>query len=335
MTIYDIAKLAGVSASSVSRVINDKPGVNPETRRKIKALLEDNSYVPNDIARGLVTRNSRLVGILVPEAYSIHLMEGAYHITGRLSEVNYGTVIIKTGCTPSECAEGIRSIGERNVDAVVLMGSRYANEKVAGAIRQFMEKKPVFVLNGEITGPNVYSVISDESGGVCSCVNFLAGKGRRRIVYISDAMDRPSSFQKKQGFLRGARAAGICGEEDPESLIYEGRNNDIDSGEEIMERILQEHPDTNGLICATDMLACGAVRTLHRKGIRIPDRISVIGVDNSSFALACYPKLTSLNNMILESGDEIASKLIASLEGRKPRASKIMLLTEIVEREST
>jgi LacI family transcriptional regulator len=102
MTIYDIAKLAGVSASSVSRVINDKPGVNPETRRKIKALLEDNNYVPNDIARGLVTRNSRLVGILVPEAYSIHLMEGAYHITGRLSEVNYGTVIIKTGCTPSE-----------------------------------------------------------------------------------------------------------------------------------------------------------------------------------------------------------------------------------------
>ncbi len=336
MTIYDIAKMAGVSASSVSRVINDKPGVNPETRRKIKTLLEDNNYVPNEIARGLVSRNSRMVGVLVPEGYSLHLMEGAYHITGRLSEVNYGTIILKTGCSEAECAEGIRSIEERNVDAVVLMGSRYANDKVARAVQHFMPKKPVFLLNGEMAGANVYSVISDECGGLSACVKFLVQKGRKHIVYISDAMDRPSSFQKRQGFLQGVRETGIYKDmADTRRFMYEGLNNDIDSGERIMEQALLEHPDTDGLICATDMLACGAVRVLHRKGIRIPEQIAVIGVDNSSFADACYPRLTSLNNMILESGDEIASKLIASLEGHEPKANRIMLLTEIVERETT
>jgi LacI family transcriptional regulator len=332
VTIYDIAKKAGVSASSVSRVVNNKPGVNPETREKIKKLLKEYNYVANEAARGLVTKSNRMVGILISDIRSIHLTEGVWEITRILSSKGYCTLILNTGNTDEGRAEGVRTMEERSVDALILMGSMFENPRVQEAIVQYMPGKPVFIMNGYLNLPNVQGVVSNERSGIHSCVDLLAQKGRRRLCYISDNMVRISSRSKKLGFQEGIRAN--FGDDMP-YYIYENVSADMTGGFGAMMKALHEHPDIDGVICSMDILACGALQAIRESGRVVPRDISVIGVDNSEFAETCYPRLTSLDNMIIESSVEISTRVISNLEGSPSSVRKIMLFTRIMERDTT
>lgn len=330
MTIYDIAKVAGVSASSVSRVINNRSGVSPKMRAKIQALLNEYHYVPNEAARGLVTSSSRLVGILVADVRIPHHTEGAYYIVRELAERGYCGLILNTGDSDEDRAAGIQILEQRKVEAAVLMGSIFQTQAVQDAIARCLPEIPVFILNGYLDLPNVYGVVSDEEAGVEDCVNLLAKKGRQKIAYFVDR-PTPSSKLKTQGFVKGMERLGF---DEKDLWIYRGVDGSLDGGYEAMMRVLAEHKDVDGLICSLDIMACGALRALHEKGLRVPEDVAVIGIDNSVYAEVCMPRLTSLDNMVLESGVTIAHKLMDSLEGHRTN-QRTMLFTNIVERETT
>lgn len=330
MTIYDIAREAGVSASSVSRVVNNKPGVNRKTREHIQALLQKYNYAPNVTARGLVTRNSRLVGILVADIRTQHHIEGAYHIARELASHGYYGIILNTGDSDAGRAASIRTLEQHQVEAAVLMGSIFQTEAVRAAIARHLPETPVFMLNGFLDLPNVYGVLSDECAGVEQCVRLLAAKGHRRIAFFVD-MPTPSSMLKTQGFKNGMAALGV-----PEQnlWLYEGVEGTLEGGANAMRRALAQHPELDGVVCSLDLLACGALRTLREAGLSVPQDVAVIGIDNSVYAEVSTPRLTSLDNMILESGVTIAHKLIDRLEGHSTN-QRTLLYTAIVEREST
>lgn len=330
MTIYDIAREAGVSASSVSRVVNNKPGVNRRTRERIQALLQKYNYAPNVTARGLVTRNSQLVGILVADIRTQHHIEGAYHIARELAAHDYYGMILNTGDSDAERATGIRTLEQHQVKAAVLMGSIFQTETVRAAIAQHLPETPVFMLNGFLNLPNVYGVLSDERAGVEDCVRLLAARGRRHIAFFVDR-PTPSSVLKTQGFKNGMAALGVP---ERDLWIYDGVDGSLDGGADTLRRALAEHPDLDGLICSLDIIACGALRALRESGVAVPQDVAVIGIDNSVYAEICTPRLTSLDNMILDSGVTIAHKLIDCLEGRTSN-QRTLLYTAIVEREST
>lgn len=330
MTIYDIAREAGVSASSVSRVVNNKPGVNKEMRAKIQTLLKKYDYTPNVNARDLVNRNSRVVGILVADVRTQHHIEGAYHIAHELAMRGHYSFILNTGNSDAERVEGIRTLVQHQVEAAVLMGSIFQDEAVRSAIEKHLPKTPMFFLNGVLDLPNVYSVISDERSGVHDCVKLLASKGHRNIVWFVDR-PTPSSLLKTQGFKEGMRELGW---HEKDLWIYTGIDGTLDASYAAMKRALLEHPALNGVICSLDILACGAMRALQEQGCEIPRDVSVIGIDNSVYADICTPRLTSLDNMIFESGVTIAHKLIDCLEGH-PTNQRTLLYTSIIEREST
>ena len=327
MTIYDIAKEAGVSASTVSRVINGKPGVNPATRELIRGLLEKHRYVPNEAARGLVTQSSRLVGVLVADIRNQHHTEGAYYIARELARLGYCALVLNTGGSDEERAAGIRMLETRKVEAAVLMGSIFQTETVRKAIACSLPETPVFMLNGEIDLPNVYSVLSDDRAGTAECVAYLAGRGRRRIAFLVD-QPTPSSRLKQLGYEDGAACAGMS------PMILSGVEGSVAGGYAAAQALLAQHADMDGLICSLDIIACGAMRALADSGRRVPQDIAVIGTDNSVYCDICTPRLTSLNTMVLESGAAIAHKLVDCLEGRGTNR-KTMLFTGIVEREST
>ena len=330
MTIYDIAREAGVSASSVSRVINNKPGVNHQTREKIQALLKKYNYEPNATARGLVTRNSRLVGILVADIRTQHHIEGAYHIAHELTRRGYYGMILNTGNSDEQRVAGIRTLEQHQVEATVLMGSIFQTETVRAAIARHLHNTPVFMLNGFLDLPNVYGVLSDERAGVEDCVRLLAAKGHRHIAFFVDS-PTPSSILKTQGFKNGMVALGV-----PERglWLYERVEGSLDGGAAAMRRALAEHPDLDGVVCSLDIIACGALRALREAGLAVPQDVAVIGIDNSVYAEISTPRLTSLDNMILDSGVTIAHKLIDCLEGHSTN-QRTLLYTTIVEREST
>lgn len=328
MTIYDIAKKAGVSASTVSRVINGKTGVNEKTRQRILELLKENHYTPNEAARGLVNRASRLVGILIADIRNLHHMEGAYYIQSELEKHGYCGMIMNTGTEPGGLIEALKSLERRQVDGAVLMGSIFQSKETADAISTHLGQIPVVMINGYLELPNCYCVLSEEKDGIISCVNYLVKRGRRRIAYITNA-STPSNELKQKGFTEGIAA---CKKEGVTGWVYKEENpDDLEGGRQAMKRILAEHSDADAVICAIDLLAAGALQYLLEQGIPVPGQMAVIGVDNSLYGKVCYPPLTSLDNQIFDSCVFGAHQLIDLLSGGHPTRC-VRIGADLVER---
>lgn len=329
MTIYDIAKEAGVSASSVSRVINNKPGVNAETRQKIQKLMEKYNYSPNALARGLVNQSSKTIGILVADIRNIHHTDGAYYIEREMVTLGYCCIIVNTGNKEEDKVNAIRTLERRRVEGVVMMGSIFQSEEVCAAIEQHLSAVPVVMVNGWLNLPNVYGVLSDEQGGVEQCVQLLTTKGRSRIAFVCDVPKTHSNALKMKGFLNSMRQAGVNGRQ----WAYETENT-LQGGYDATLRILKEHPDVDGIVYAVDLLAAGGIQALTAKHVAIPQRVAVIGINNSAYAEICNPRLTSLDNKRLDSSMMAARILIDCLSGR-PSTRRMMLLPDLIERDTT
>ena len=165
MTIYDIAREAGVSASTVSRVINHKPGIREETRRRIQKLLEEYDYTPDIAARGLATQATRFIGILIEDIRVSHHTESSYVIEQEMTRRGYTCITFSTGPDSSSKAKYIQILEQRRVEGVILIGSMFANDEVRRSLERCLADIPVMLVNGEMDLPNVYSVLIDEERG--------------------------------------------------------------------------------------------------------------------------------------------------------------------------
>ena len=329
MTIYDIAKIAGVSASTVSRVANNKPGIKEETRQQIQALLDQYDYRPNETARGLVNQSSRMIGILITDIRYEHHVDIAYHIEKEMEKHGYCSLILNTGLSDEKKAQAITVLSQRRVDGAILVGSTFQCDAVKQALASRMEGKPVVITNGYLDLPNVKGVLVNEKEGIEDCVSLMAKKGHKKLAFVLPNRT-PSNLSKEKGFVSGMEALGFSRDE---LWIYSAPTT-LEDGRRITEQILQEHPDVEGIIYGEDLSAVSGIRTLLDKNIPVPEQVAVIGVDNSRYCDICYPRLTSLNNKMVEMSFEAARILLDELEGRK-NPEKIMLFSGIVEREST
>lgn len=329
MTIYDIAKIAGVSASSVSRVINSKPGVNPETRQRVLKTIEKYNYSPNAVARGLVCQTTKTVGILVADIRNIHHTEGAYHIEQELMAAGYCCIILNTGTEDQDKVNAIQILSRRRVDGIVMMGSTFQSDAVQQAVELYLQDRPVVLVNGWLDCPDTYGILTDDQGGVLSCVQYLMKRGRKRIAFVQDDDNTPSNQQKKAGYQAGAAQLGL----DFAQWTYIAENS-LEGGEEATQRLLKDHPDVDGIVYAVDLLAAGGLHALRREGISVPGQVSVIGVDDSDYARICTPTLTSLDTKNIDVGLMAARIVMDHLNG-KHNTRRVMVLPDLVVREST
>ncbi len=309
MTIYDIAKEAGVSGSTVSRVINGRPGISESTRRRVEEVLRKYDYSPDEAARGLVSRNSGMIGILVSDIRNLHYTEGAYIIEKKLLEAGFCSIIFNTGEEPGEKASYIKLLASRRVKGVVLIGSSFCTDEVSDAISVHLPDSPVVIANGRMDLPNAYSVVADEESGVRDCVRHLSSLGRSRIVYL-DGRDTPSNAAKRRGYLIGMEEACL----DPRIVPTDGSYG---GGLEAMSAMLKSDR-IDGVIGAVDLIAAGAERAISDHGLSIPSDISIIGIDNSPFAEICNPRLTSLDTRLFELSTSCADVLLSVLSGGSP-----------------
>ncbi|MDE6903690.1 MAG: LacI family transcriptional regulator [Lachnospiraceae bacterium] len=330
MTIYDIAREAGVAASTVSRVINNKPGIRKETRERVKQLLEKYDYTPDAAARGLVMQSTKMIGILIVDIRVTHHVNSAFFIEKELAKRGYCCIIMGTGPTDEMKEEYIKILQQRRVEGVILMGSMYMTEKIKKNIQTHLSNVPVVMVNGYLDLPNVSGVLVDEDTGIYKCVNYLRDKGKQKIAFVLDSMS-PSNGKKIQGYRDGMRDNG-CAKED--IWIYKCRESSLKGGYDATVDVLKEHPDTQGIIYSVDLAAVGGIRAALDMGYDVPGQLGLIGVDNSIYGEICMPKLTTLNNKLEEMSEAAASILYAGLLG-KGKNQKVMLYSEIIEREST
>lgn len=330
MTIYDIAKEAGVAASTVSRVINDKPGIKAETRQRVQELLKKYNYIPDAAARGLVMQSTRIIGILIVDIRVTHHIDSAFVIEQELTKRGYCCITMSTGPTDEKKAEYIRILEQRRVEGVILMGSMFMTEAVKESIQRHLPKVPVVMVNGYIDLPNVSGVIVDEDAGVTQCVDFLMRKNKKKIGFILDSHS-PANTKKQQGYRDGMRRAGAS-EED--LWMYEAEESSVKGGYDATVRMIKDHPDVQGIIYSIDLVAVGGIRAAYDCGYVVPDQLGLIGIDNSIYGEICMPKLTTLDNKLQELSEAAAGILREGLEG-KVQSKKMMLFSEIIEREST
>lgn len=328
VTIYDIAKMAGVSASTVSRVVNNKENVSAKTRARVIKLLAEHNYVPNEAARGLVMQSSHMVGVLISDIRTTQHTDGIYYIERELSAHGYSCLIHNTGRDESNWVSYIQAMSQRKIEALVLMGSIYQSEVVKEAVQLYLPSIPVVICNGYFNAPNVYGLVSDEKNGVMECVALLSRKGRKHPAFIMNRTT-PSNEQKKLGFEEGM-AKYYPGEK----LIEVESGNTIADINQTTNDVMQEHPEIDAIVYSEDMLAMVGLRTLADRGKKVPEDVALIGINNSDYAKLSIPTLTSLDNMMYDVSMTAARNIIALLSGQRI-SKKMLICTEIVERQST
>ena len=287
VNIYDIAKLAGVSIATVSRVVNDSPKVSEKTKEKVRRVMEENSYTPNAFARGLRLDTMHLVGIVCPDAGKPHMAVMISGLEKNLGSHGYGCILACSGYGTEEKQKAIEEMLQRKIDALILIGAEYADGRLAG-IGAAAKELPVFLLNGCVENKDVYCVFPDEFQAVYDVTQELLMAGRKKILFLGNA----GEGQTDQ--CRGYEAAlEDCGCAADERLVIESERGILAARDQLFKSREQEF---DAVIAADDSLAAGALKFAAVKGWKVPEEVCIVGFYNSELAVSCEPELSSVDN---------------------------------------
>lgn len=330
MTIYDVAELAGVSPSTVSRALNGKPGVSAKKRELIQRVLEKHNYIPDENARSLVLQNSKVVGILTDDLESQHQNEALARCQNELIVHGYQCNSRYVGNEPDAMEKAISELGIRHVTGALLIGLSFTDhERLKTAIQRWLPDVPVVLVyqNTRFDLNNVYCVGANEEKGFRYCVERMVERGRKHLVLVIDK-NRAGRAKIQKHFEEAVRQyPGV------HSYVYADVETGSEGGREAADKILKEVPPVDGILCVQDRLAIEVMYALQDNGKKIPEDISMIGEDNSALCEVCRPKLTSLDTMVTVSTLMSVRMLVDVMEGRL-QTHKITLDMELVERDT-
>jgi DNA-binding LacI/PurR family transcriptional regulator len=332
VTLDEVARVAGVSRATVSRVVNGNQKVGTDARRDVERAIARLGYVPNLAARSLVTRRSESIGVVIPEPpgmlfgdpYFPRLLRG---VSSELAARNLQLVLLMPQSSDEERRlEHYLSAG--HVDGALLV-SLHGNDTLPDVLTA--RGVPVVVGGRPPSGDTVSYVDVDNVGGARTAVGHLIEGGRRTIATIAGPADMSAGVDRLAGYQGALAAAG----HQPDPGLEAIADFTQQGGAAAMRRILDQRPDVDAVFAASDLMAAGAIGVLRAAGRRIPEDVAVVGFDDSSIAETSDPALTSVRQPIEEMGREMVRLLLeqASRPGSVPR--KVILATRLVRRRSS
>ncbi len=325
MNIYDIAKEAGVSISTVSRVLNGKRNVNAETRRKVEAVLTAHNYVPSAIAQGLVSRSMRTVAVLMVDVRIPNYARAAHVVESECAHRGYNVLMCNTGTVHSDSMRYLEILSRRQVDGIIMIGSVYSELIDSPSITNLTQRIPCVVANGKL--PGCYSVLIDDFAGIGAAVEHLVEKGHRNIAYFKD-MGTDSARRKLNGYQAAMRRHGL------EPYVLEGESS-LEGGMEGAARFLEDRRGCTAMVCGEDITAAGMVKAFVQKGFRVPEDMAVTGYNASLYARICEPTLTTVDNRPEMMGLMSAQLLSSLMDGQTERCASITVQPALVVGKST
>jgi len=336
-SIKAIAKIAGVSTATVSRVLNNHPYVSEPTRKKVKDVIFALDYYPNALARGLKTRSSRTIGLLLPEIQNMFIPAVTFGLEEVLKENGYSVLLAYTFYDDEEECRSILAFAQRKIDALVHIGTREHTEKKTDFMTNVLGDIPLFFVNDLIPEENAYCIYNDEEEGAYLATKHLIDQGHTRIAFINGNPLYTSYFNKRKGFLRALDEAGL--DFDP-SLYADYPMNLQDvyqpaEAYELAKKIASSKPLPTAYFAASDLLAIGLIRYLHERKIPIPDGCSVVGFDNIPIAQHIHPPLTTVDQKPRELG-RFTGNLIVKIMKEGPLPEKCYsFIPALIIRESS
>ncbi|WP_078555520.1 catabolite control protein A [Bacillus alkalicellulosilyticus] len=328
-TIYDVAREAGVSMATVSRVVNGNPNVKPATRKKVLEAIERLGYRPNAVARGLASKKTTTVGVIIPDISSIFFAELARGIEDIATMYKYNIILCNSDQNKDKEIHLINTLLEKQVDGIIFMGAQIRDE-----LADELKRSPVPIvlaatLDKEKSLP---SVIIDYKQAVADAVTHLIANGHKRIGMLSGSLEDPvNGFQKFAGYREALEKSGIPFDE---SLVKIG-DYTYDSGIEAMDSFLEMEDKPTAIFASSDEMALGIIHGAQDKGYHIPDDFEVIGFDNTRLATMVRPTLSTVVQPMYDIG-AVSMRLLTKYMNKEEVQDHIVELPHRIEfRKST
>lgn len=326
-TIYQVAERAGVSLSTVSRVLNGKASVNKVLKERVEKAVKELNYRPNSVARSLANNRTDSVGVLVPELNAPFFGDLMQAVESTLRAADKHVIIsVGRNCLETE-KDAVEFLISRNCDALIMHAEALSDEYL---LELNQSKLPVALVNRQVEGlPDACTSLDNEKGGYLATRHLLE-LGHKDIAYISGPTDKCDASLRLEGHKRALSEAGLP--INPQ-LIFNGDYSEEDGKIGLLELMARDVPFT-ALVCANDWMASGAISCARDLGMSLPHDLSVVGFDDVVFAHHVFPRLTTVSNPIAEMAEMSAKYILNKVYGQ---ANNVQLYFEpsLVVREST
>lgn len=329
-TLEDVAARAGVSRATASRVINADRKVSATTRERVQVAIADLGYAPNRAARSLVTRQADSIAVVIPESDARVFSEPFFAETLRgiataLAKTDLQMVLVM-GQPDDDAGRMDRYLRGGHTDGAIITSHHRGDEFWQAAQSSGL---PVVFLGRPFGAvPGMPWVDVDNAHGASLAVQHLLDQGRRRIVTVAGPADMVAGADRLTGWRRAMRAAGL-----PDDGVAHG-DFTTGGGAAAMTRLLDQHPDLDGVFAASDVMAVAAVDVLRQHGRDVPGDVSVVGFDNTDVAVTAQPALTTVINPVAPMARQAVALLLGLLDGDDVPAA-VTLSTELVVRDSS
>lgn len=326
VTIKDIAKIAKVSHTTVSRALNDSPFINVETKAKIKLIAMELNYVPNYSAKSLVLNRSYNIGLIfttISEATSSKFFHETISGVNSVIKESYNLVV-----RGIDDYKNFTFVNRRSFDGIIMMSQSNSDNSF---IYYLLEKKiPLVVLNREIDESSIVNILSADKKGAYEAVKYLIQNGHKEIAIIEGKKEFNSTIERKNGFLK----ALIESELQIKSEYMVKGDFTIESGYIAMKNLLCLSSVPTAVFCSNDEMAVGAMKATIEAGLNVPRDISIMGFDGDQLGAFLTPALTTVRRPIIEVSRKGAEKLLEIIEKGSAQGEKIYIKTQLVERDS-
>lgn len=329
VTIGDIAREAGVSISTVSRVMNNTKPVSPELREKVYRVIKKNHYSPNTLAQGLITKKTNIVGVIVPDISNEVFGALTKGINSACSKQGYTIMVCESGGEIEREKKLLDILEDRQIDGVLFAGVDVNQELVD---KMTAKDFPVVLMTQEasVDQPPIATVTHNNIQAVYDAVKFLYDNGHERIAYLGGPeYDFSSGKKRLQGYKKALEELDIAV---PYSYIEQVQFS-FQGGFAGMKRIYEENGILpTAVVAGSDLIALGAIQFINAQGIRVPEDISVIGFDDLDYACYFRPELTTVRIPYFEEGEMAATQLLEYMGGQKTEPVTYYISHKIIRR---
>ncbi|WP_271812673.1 LacI family DNA-binding transcriptional regulator [Clostridium beijerinckii] len=326
VTIKDIAKLANVSHTTVSRALNNSPYINEETKVKIMALAKELNYVPNYSAKSLVLLKSYVIGVFfssISEGTSDTFFHEIIRGVNNVIDKEYNLVV--RGIDDYQYSH---LIDNRNFDGIIVVSQSKNDDEF---IQTILEKNiPTVVINRYIENEGLVNIMSDDTKGVYDAVTYFIENNHRKIALLQGNKEFESTVYRKRGYIRALEDNNIPINEE---YILSGRY-DLKSGYENMKKLLKLENVPTAVFCANDDIGVGAMKAIFEAGLKVPEDISIIGFDDSNFCNYVAPPLTSVRKDSLAMSEYGGRNLLNLIKNKEVDKEKVYIQSQLVVRKS-
>ncbi|MCG3729751.1 LacI family transcriptional regulator [Vibrio cincinnatiensis] len=325
-SLHDVARLAGVSKSTVSRVINDEYGVKESTKIKVLKAVADCGYVVNQVAKDLKSQKTNLIGVIVPRVSSHATAQGVDGLTTIFEQAGKHVLLANTHQVHAKELEYIQIFNQKRVEGIVF----YATHLDTALIKAIQQSPvPVVLIGQDGSLYNIPSVVHDDQRVGFEAGHRLVAAGCKNIGFIGVQSDDVAVDVLRSQGLEQSLALH------QQELLFHVRGDfSIESGYCLAKQQIAAYPHLDGLFCATDRLAVGAIKALQELGIAVGQQIKVLGVGNDELAYVSNPSLSTFNYAFDKAGENAAKMLLERIAGQGLEMSKVVLTFQRIDRQT-